>query len=153
MNVHPGYLEPHLIGYRPGKLPDVFTVVCTGPLDHTPIEMMGRTPMARQHCTVYRYVCEADEALQARVDAVVKAFKAKYGWNQRVSVIYQYEASAELGQYWQTWDDLVNLKAWAFFAKRNLKKAAHKRIADRALLEIDALMVQQRDRCVPPGLH
>ena len=152
MNIDPRYLEPRVIGDRPRKLPDVFTVICTGPLDDTPVEMIGRTPMGRQRCTVYRYVCEADEDLQARVDAVVRAFKARYGWNQRVSVIYQYEASAVLGQYWQTWDDLINLKAWACFAKRNLRKSAHKRIADRALLEIDTLMVQQRDRCVPPGL-
>lgn len=153
MNVHPAYLEPRRIGYRPGKLPDVFCISCRGPMDDTPVEMMGRTSTYPQRCTVYRYASETDEALQSRVDAVVKSFKAKYGWNQRVSVIYDYEASAAHGELWQSWDELINLEAWAAYAKQRLPRREDKEIALVALHEIRCEKQRVGVGCVPPGLH
>lgn len=153
MNIHPAYLEPRVIGYRPGKLPDVFIVQCFGYNGSNPLDMEGRTKMGCERRTVYRYVCEADEDLLARVDVVAKAFKAKYGWNQSVSVIYDYEASAAHGQLWRTWDDLINLRAYYRHFKGTLKRAKEREDVDHVIRAIEAHMVLKGVGCVPPGLH
>lgn len=149
--VHPAYLQPTLIGWKPGPLPDAFTVMCFGPVGRGPIDMMGRTPMTHERRTLFRYDNETDESLQQRIDEAVMHFKRTYGWNQHVSVHYDYDLSAELGQLHQSWDDLINLQSRVHHL-RNAGEMPHY-VAEAMLVCLADEMRKRGVGCVPPGLH
>lgn len=139
--VHPPiHMPPHVHDRRADKLPDVLCIQCNGPVGTKPFDTDGTTPMSFERRTVFRWQGETDDALWQRVQLVVKAFKDRYGWNQPVHVVCDYDATVLDGESRRQADDLVNLDAALAWAAASDRSPRVRTIAAMALAQLRGYM-------------
>jgi len=133
-------MPPHVHGRRADKLPDVLFVQCTGPIGSRPRDTDGATPMGYEGRTVFRAAGETDNELWARVELVVKAFKDRYGWNQPVAVVCDYDMTVDQGARARQRDDWFNLDAALAYSAHNDRSPRVRTIAAMALAQLRGFM-------------
>lgn len=132
----PIHMPPQVHDRRADKLPDVLAVQCNGPVGTKPFDTDGTTEMGMEVRTLFRWSGESDDALWARVQLVVKAFKDRYGWNQPVHVVCNYDATVDDGARWRQLDDWRNLEAALAWSAHNDRSPRVRAIAVMALAQL-----------------
>lgn len=136
----PIHMPPHVHDRRADKLPDVLCIQCTGPIGTKPRDTDGATPMGYERRTVFRAAGETDNELWARVELVVKHFKDRYGWNQPVAVVCDYDMSVDDGERARQLDDWCDLQAALAWSAHHDRSPRVKAIAAIALAQLRGFM-------------
>jgi hypothetical protein len=133
----PRHLPPTVHDARP-YLPDVLGVQCFSPIGDRPRQREGTTDMGFERKTVVRHVGESDAALWQRVQHTVTHFKDRYGWNQPVAVVCDYDSTREQGMAQFENDGYMNLIAALRYAVGNSTDQRVRFVAGIALSQLNA---------------
>jgi hypothetical protein len=131
----PIHMPPQVFGAR-AYLPDVLSVQCIGPIGDKRRQTEGATRMGFESRTVVRNDGEVDAELWKRVQSEVTRFKDRYGWNQNVAVVCDYDASKEDGRRWSKGDAHFNLIAALRYAVAHDPHAKVRFVASIALSQL-----------------